>query len=408
MDTKTPDAIGFIEARGQRTYEALKDVSPRWRLVGGILLALVAVALAYEFFGSSVTKKTPPPPPVRVARAVQRTMPVVEHTIGTVIANAIVQVTARVSGELESAPFTEGQIVQQGQLLFQLDPRPFEAAVAQAQGQLGKDQASLASAQADKRRYDELYKENATSASQRDTSDAAANGLVATVQSDKAAVDMAQLNLIYAAIKAPFTGKTGPILIQPGNLITANATNPLVTLTQIQPVKVSFALPQSDLPRIQDRMRANKLTATIDVHGPGGARLTAPIDFVSNAVSDQTGTIELRATFANLDYKLVPGQLVDVGVTLNEISKAVVVPRDAVNAGPDKNFVYLLDKQSKVAMVPVDVLFDDGTNDAVHGNIRPGDSVVTEGQLRLVPGIKVSVTTRGNLKPPSRVAPGAQ
>jgi multidrug efflux system membrane fusion protein len=408
MDIKTHDAIGFIEARGQRTYEALKDVSPRWRLVGGILLALVAVALAYEFFGSSVTNKTPPPPPVRVARAVQRTMPVVEHTIGTVIANAIVQVTARVSGELESAPFTEGQIVQQGQLLFQLDPRPFEAAVAQAQGQLGKDQASLASAQADKRRYDELYKENATSASQRDTSDAAANGLVATVQSDKAAVDMAQLNLIYAAIKAPFTGKTGPILIQPGNLITANATNPLVTLTQIQPVKVSFALPQSDLPRIQDRMRANKLTATIDVHGPGGARLTAPIDFVSNAVSDQTGTIELRATFANLDYKLVPGQLVDVGVTLNEISKAVVVPRDAVNAGPDKNFVYLLDKQSKVAMVPVDVLFDDGTNDAVHGNIRPGDSVVTEGQLRLVPGIKVSVTTRGNLKPPSRVAPGAQ
>src|SRR5580693_4044688 len=314
MDIKTHDAIGFIEARGQRTYEALKDVSPRWRLVGGILLALVAVALAYEFFGSSVTKKTPPPPPVRVARAVQRTMPVVEHTIGTVIANAIVQVTARVSGELESAPFTEGQIVQQGQLLFQLDPRPFEAAVAQAQGQLGKDQASLVSAQADKRRYDELYKENATSASQRDTSDAAANGLVATVQSDKAAVDMAQLNLIYAAIKAPFAGKTGPILIQPGNMITANSTSPLVTLTQVQPVKVSFSLPQSDLPRIQERMRADKLTATIDVHGPGGAHLTAPIDFVSNAVSDQTGTIELRATFANLDYKLVPGQLVDVGV----------------------------------------------------------------------------------------------
>lgn len=407
MDKRTSDT--FERIGGQKAYEAIRDVGPRGRLIGGIVIALLAVFLLGRFIlGSGNEHKGPPPPPVRVAKADVRTIAVTERTLGTVIANAIVQMTARVSGELISAPFTEGQIVQQGQLLFQLDPRPFQAAVAQAEGQLGKDQATLLSAEADRRRYDELWKENATSASQRDTADATAKSLEATVKSDQAMLETAKLNLAYSEIRAPFTGKTGPILIQPGNLVTADSTNPLVTLTQIQPVKVSFALPQADLPRIQSRMRASSLVATVDIHGPGGARVTAPVDFVSNAVSDQTGTIELRATFPNQDYRLVPGQLVDVTVALDTIRNAVVVPRDAVNAGPEKDFVYVLGKDSRVRMVPIDVLFDDGTNDAIKGAIKRGDTVVTEGQLRLTPGVEVAVTKTPGLKSPAELVPGAQ
>ena len=239
-------------------------------------------------------------------------MTVVEHTLGTVVANATVQVTARVDGQMMSAGFKEGDIVHAGQVIFRLDPRPFQAAVEQAQGTLAKDQAMLASAHNDQIRYDTLFKQNAISQQQRDQADANAKALAATVQSDRAALDVAKLNLDYSVIHSPIDGKTGPILIQPGNLVIANGTNPLVTITQIQPVKVSFSLPQSDLPRIQNRAAQDTLTAAVDMHDTGGKPIQARVDFVSNAVSNTTGTIELRATFANADMRLVPGQLVDV------------------------------------------------------------------------------------------------
>jgi len=406
MDTRTPGT--FEGTRG--TPGGIRDVSPRARLVGGIVIALLAVFLVCKYvLAPAPERRTPPVAPVHVAKVIQEPMAITEHALGTVIANAIVQVTARVSGELVAAPFTEGQIVQEGQLLFALDPRPFEAAVAQAEGQLGKDRATLQSAEADRRRYDELWKENATSASQRDTADATAKSLEATLRSDEAAVEIAKLNLAYSKIRAPFTGKTGPILIQPGNLVTANGGTPLVTLTQIQPVKVSFALPQSDLPRIQSRMQSGSLAAIVDAHGSGGAHVTAPVDFVSNAVSDQTGTIELRATFPNTDGRLVPGQLVDVTIVIDTLEKALIVPRDAVNTGPERDFVYIVDKDSRAEMVPVDVLFDSGMNDAIRGRIRPGDLVVTEGQLRLAPGSKLDIANgRPGLKSPAEAAPGAQ
>ncbi len=407
MDTRSPDKLDVTADR--KSYSAFENIGPRTRLIGGIAIALLIVLFLWRLTsGMGEGGTTPPPPPVHVARAATRTMAVVEHTVGTVIANAMVQVTARVDGELVSAAFTEGQIVQQGQLLFQLDERPFKAALDQATATRAKDEATLLNALAEKRRFDALWNENAISASQRDAADATAKSLAATVRADRAAIDVARLNLGYAQIRAPFTGKTGPILIQPGNLITANSANPLVTLTQVQPVKVSFALPQNDLPRIQRRMRSGGLVAQVDVHGSGGARLTAPVDFVSNAVSGQTGTIELRATFPNNDLRLVPGQLVDVTVTLDAIANAVVVPRDAVNAGPDRNFVYVVDAQSKVRAVPVDVLFDDGAFDAVEGDVKSGDTVVTEGQLRLVPGIAVAVVAGTGGAPRVQTAPGAQ
>jgi multidrug efflux system membrane fusion protein len=167
-----------------------------------------------------------------------------------------------------------------------------------------------------------------------------------------------------------------------------------VTITQIQPVKVSFSLPQSDVPRIQAQMRAGGLTATVRVHDAAGKNLRAPVTFIGNEVDDKTGTIEMRATYDNADNALVPGQLVDVKVALKDIPKAVVVPHDAINVGPESRFVYVVSGENKADMRPVNVLYDDGTQAAISGKVKAGDRVVTEGQLRLVPDIEVTIANR--------------
>ncbi|HVU19259.1 MAG TPA: efflux RND transporter periplasmic adaptor subunit [Rhizomicrobium sp.] len=356
----------------------------------GVALAVALVWAAVQFFSGPAT---PPQfaPPVKAVAAVRTNVTVVEHTLGTVVANATVQVTARVDGQMMSTGFKEGDIVHSGQILFRLDPRPFIAALEQAKAALAKDQAMLLSAQNDRKRYDTLFKAGAASSQQRDQADATAKGLVATVQSDRAAVDVAKLNLAYSQIHSPIDGKTGPILVQPGNLVVANGSAPLVTITQIQPVKVSFSLPQSDLPRIQERQRQGKLTASIDTHATGGKPMIAAVDFVGNAVSNTTGTIELRATFANTDLSLVPGQLIDVSVALNNLRGAIVVPREAVNVGPDGRYVYVVGKDNNADLRPVQVLFDNGATMAISGNLKAGDKVITDGQLRVVPGKPVTV-----------------
>ncbi len=390
MNIRIPSALESFPDSVQKLPDALRT-NTRARLIAGIIGIVLVAGLAWWWFTPAAKPKGPPPAPVKVAAAGTKTVMITEHTVGTIVANATVQVTAQVGGQMMAAAFKEGDIVRAGQLIFRLDPRPFQAALEQAQGTLAKDQASLVSARNDQVRYDTLYKQNAASQQQRDQADATAKGLVATVQSDKAAVDMARLNLGYSMIHSPVNGKTGPILVQPGNLVTANASNPLVTITQIQPVKVSFFLPQTDLPRIQARMAQKKMAATLHMQGEGGKTLSAPVDFVSNAVSNMTGTIELRATFANEDSVLVPGQLADVAVSLGQIDNATVVPHDAVNLGPSSSYVWVVDKQSKARMVNVQVLNDDGTIAAIKGNVKRGANLIVDGALRVVAGTTVSV-----------------
>ncbi len=330
-----------------------------------------------------------------------------EHTIGTIVANSTVQVTSRVEGQLVAAHFKEGDIVHKGDLLFELDPRPFQAALAQAAATQKRDQAQLVSAQNDARRYTYLAAQGAASRSQADQFSAQANALAATVAADRASVETARLNLLYSRITAPIDGKTGPILIQPGNVVPANGTNPLVVISQIQPVKVSFFLPQADLPRVQDQMRAHKLFASLQVHDAANTRLTAPVDFIANAVDNTTGTVELRATFDNSDFRLVPGQLLDVSVSLASLPNATVIPREAINQGPQGRYVYVVENGNAV-MRSIDLLYDDGTIAAIAGDVRPGDRVITDGQLRVAPGKPVTVVT-GHAAPPPHLArqPGA-
>ena len=351
-------------------------------LIGGVALA---VALAGFWYFTH----TPAPParravvaPVKVAAVDIGNMPVIERTIGTVMANSTVQINARIQGQMLKAYFKEGQMVKTGDILFQIDPRPYQATLDNALAQL-----ATAKAKAD--RYNRLSTENAIAGQQVD--DAQAAYLEA-----KAAVESARLNVEFTTIRSPVNGKTGAILIQPGNIIaaaTASTTaSSLVSITEIQPVKISLSLPQSDLPRIQEMQRTKGLTIAIALHeAGGGADIQVPVNFIGNAVTNTTGTIELRGSYDNPDLALVPGQLVDVTVALSEIPNATLVPREAVNTGPDGQFVYAV-KDGAAVQIPVKVLFDDGVEDAVSGNLKKGDQVITEGQLRVIPGAKVSVS----------------
>ena len=213
------------------------------------------------------------------------------------------------------------------------------------------------------------------------------------VVTDKAAVDAAQINLAYTRITSPVEGKTGAIFIQPGNVIPAvsASSQPLVTITQIQPIKLSFMLPQNGLAQIQNQYAQHKLVAIIPMAGAPGGSEKAPVDFVSNMVSASTGTIELRADFPNTDMRLVPGQTVNVSATIDQMTNVTVVPRDAVNLGPDSAFVLVVDENGKAWSRAVKVLSDDGVNDAVQGDVKPGDKVVTDGQLRVVSGQRVRI-----------------
>ncbi len=374
----------------------------RARALGLILsfrfaLALVAIALAALLlwrFTSTRSVPSNPPPPVVVARAEVRNVTAVEHTIGTIVAVATVQVASQVSGQLMSAGFQEGQIVHAGDTLFQIDSRPIAAALQQAQAALVRDRANAVKAEGDRTRYIALLAQGAASTQQRDQAIATADADEATVKLDQAAVAAAQLNLGYTTIRSPITGKTGAILVQPGNLVAANnSASPLVTIAQVEPIKVSVSLPQSDLPRLTEQMRAGRLKAIVDLHG--GAPIAMPVDFIGNQVDARTGTIELRATFPNADHRLVPGQLVDVGITMNDYPNATVVPRDAVSLGPTGRYVYVVSNDGIARTRDVTELYDDGSNMAIAGDVKPGDTVIVQGQLRVVSGQPVSVANGG-------------
>jgi multidrug efflux system membrane fusion protein len=364
-----------------------------------ILVGVAVLMLLIGGFWYFTHTSTPPPrragaAPVKVASVDIGSMPVVEHTIGTVMANSTVQVNARIQGQMIQAFFKEGQMVKAGDVLFQIDPRPYQAIHDNAV-------ASMATTQAKADRYARLKAENAIAPQEYE--DAQAAYLQA-----KATAEAARLNLEYTTIKAPIGGKTGPILIQPGNMIaaaTASTTaSSLVTINEIQPVKISLSLPQSDLPRIQARQAKGGLTLLISMHDAGGKDIEVPVNFIGNAVTSTTGTIELRASYPNPDMALVPGQLVDVTVALAEISNATLVPREAVNTGPDGQFVYAV-RDGRAEQVPVKVLFDSGVDDAVAGDLHKGEMVVTEGQLRIVPGAKVSIS--GTKARPAKSGKGA-
>ncbi|MGV8998224.1 MAG: efflux RND transporter periplasmic adaptor subunit [Parvibaculaceae bacterium] len=374
----------------------MNRLNKRWIYVSGGLL-LVALFLLRGPLGLSggAKQKTDQASPVTVATAEIADVPVYAQAIGTVMANATVQIRPRIDGAIVAVRFRDGQLVKAGDLLFEIDRAPYEAALRAAQANLDRDEAQLSNASRDLGRTTELTRKGYASAQSRDTASTSRKALAAGVAASQAAVDQAQLQLGYTEIRSPIDGKTGPVLVDAGNIVQASSANALVTVTQIQPVKISFSLPQQNLPQLQQEMKAGTLLAALHLHDAtlpdDKAAPTAKVNFIDNTVNATTGTIELRATYDNSDLAFVPGEFVDVNVRLAELKDVVTVPGEAVNTGQNGLYVFTVSADNKATMRPVTMLYQNGSTAAVKGEITAGDRVITDGQLRLLPGTLVHV-----------------
>jgi multidrug efflux system membrane fusion protein len=339
--------------------------------------------------------------PVVVATATQGEFQVRDHTIGTVSIDATVQVKSRVEGQVMEAVFTEGQMVRKGDLLFRIDPLQYQAQLKQAQAALARDQAQLDNAQSDLKRFSDLAKKGFATTQQQEQASAQAKVLTAAIMADQAAIDIAQLDLGYTEIRSPIDGKTGRILVEAGNLVKANDM-PLVVINQLQPISVTLALPQRDLPLLQRRMAKGKLAVIIAIPGDSnGGRMKGKVDFINNAVDAASGTIQLKASFDNADLRLVPAQLVDAVIVLQTLDDALTIPSEAINDGQAGRYVYVVQADKTVAVHNVTVAHEEDGRSVISEGLKPGDTVVVDGQLRLAPGMKVSIKANAGAGQPA-------
>ena len=364
----------------------------KWnRIAAGCVSCAALLGLA-----ACARKSAPPPPeavPVTAAAVERKSIPVEITAIGHVEAYSTVSVKSQVNGTLMSVGFREGQPVRQGDLLFRIDPRPFEATLAQAQANLARDRAQEKNAAAEIERYAALVQKDYVTREQYDQVKANAEALASTVKAGEAAVENARLQLLYCTIAAPISGRTGSLLLHPGNVVKANDDKPMVVINQVQPVYVTFASPESFLADLQSRPRGASLAVSAAPAGDPSHPRRGELTFVDNAVDPTTGTITAKATFANTDGTLWPGQYVNVAVVLKNEPDAVVVPSPAVQTGQSGPYVYVIKADSTVESRPVAIERTQGTLSIVSKGLAPGEQVVTDGQLRLTPGVRVEVKT---------------
>lgn len=390
----TPVSLEKLFARGPDTRPAVS----RRRLRRALLAATVGAPLVLAACGGS--HQTPsgarPPVPVTTAPVVRQTMPVTLRAIGNVEAIETVAVRARIGGELLRIGFREGDSVRRGDVLFVIDPRPYEAALAQAEAVLARDRALFAKAQADIARYAGLVKADYVTKEQYDQITADAAALEAVVAADTAAVQTARLNLEYCTISAPVSGRTGNLGVKVGNLVKANDDAAMVTINQVSPIYVSFSVPAQHLPAVLAHRSAGIAVLAAAPDDPENPQ-RGELSFVDNAVDTSSSTILLKGTFANRDEALWPGQFVDVTMVLGEEPDRVVCPSAAVQTGQQGHYVFVVAGDRTVEMVNVEVDRMDERDAVIASGLSGGETVVTDGQLRLVPGAVVEVT--GSQKP---------
>lgn len=328
--------------------------------------------------------------PVSIAAVVQKSVPVTLPAIGTVVPLSSVAVKSRVDGQIFEQDFKEGQTVHKGDLLFTIDPRPFDAAVRQAEANVARDKAQLEGAKLDLTRYSELAKSGFAAQQKYEESRTAVDSLEGTMKADEAALETARLNQAYTAIRSPIDGRTGSVLIHPGNLVKANDTLSLVVINQLHPINVSFAVPEQYLPEITRRMAEQPLEVQARIADDAEPPMTGQLSFVNNAVDTATGTIMLKAMFPNDDERLVPGAFVRVKLLLKTLDNAIIVPTAAIQNGQNGSYVYVVGSDQAVEERNVSGLTEIGDETAVATGLKDGEKVVTDGQLRLRPGIKVT------------------
>ena len=328
--------------------------------------------------------------PVTVAHVEQRAVPFEIPATGTAEPVQTVSVQAQVTGVLTHATFHEGDDVAAGQVLFEIDPRLFQAALDQAKAMLARDQAQHQAAELDAQRYAQLVKQDYVTKSDYDAKRAAADALQATIRADSAAVANAALNLEWATIRAPIAGRTGRLLVREGNLVRANNPDPLVIINQIHPILVRFAVPEGNLAGIQ-RYRRNRLPVLVSPSKSDTVFTEGALSFVDNSVDTTTGTVLLKAEFPNRDNALWPGEFLNVRLQLYVEDSAVVVPSQAVMNGQQGTYLLVVNQDGTARSQPVTVERTAGAYAVIAQGVRAGDEVVTDGQVRLVTGAAVEV-----------------
>ncbi len=393
-------------ARGRGLSQDPSMRCPRTAIALAVALAALAT-LACTPGGRAESAGAPPGPgrgsgaapvPVAVGGVVQKAMPLDVRVIGTVEAASNVAIRAQITGALTSVNFKDGDDVTDGQLLFTIDHRPLEAALKQTEANLQRDIAQAANAREQAKRFSDLAARGIATREQVDTSRANVQALEGTLGADQAAVENARVQLEYATIKSPISGRTGALMAFPGNLVRANDTAPLVVINQISPIRVAFAVPEAQLARLKRYMALGDVY--VEAVAPNEPPAVGRITFTDNAVDQTTGTIKVKGTFPNSDRRLWPGQYVNVVVKLATDPNAIVVETVAVQAGPQGSYVYVVKADQTVEFRPVEVGRVVGAETIIASGLSAGETVVTDGHLRLVPGSRVS---RKDI--PSKVTP---
>ena len=373
---------------------------PRMTFAAASRAAVVLALAAWSALAASGCDKKQqdrkPRVPVAVATAVERAMPFSLTATGSIEAIETAQVGSQVGGMVTRVGFQEGAEVHQGDVLFELDPRLYRAAYEELKASLARDRAQAHAARLDAQRSQMLYEQQLTSQAEYEQKTAAAEGLDAAVAADSASLEAARLNVQYATVRAPISGRTGRLLVHVGDYVKAATSEPLVTINRVDPVRVRFAVPQDVVPQIaRHRDAAYVVIHTSDADSVGRRGRLA---FVDNAVDPASGTLTLKGEFDNRDRSLVPGQFVDVRLVLYTDPKAVIVPSPAITTGPQGPYVYVLNADSTVSPRPVGVSRAVDELTILTNGLKAGETVVTDGQLRLSPGARVIVRSGGGFQ----------
>lgn len=370
------------------------------RRVVMVILVVVAAVVAYRFFASNNAETPespkgmagPPATAVSAVTAKQGDLPVKVSALGTVQPLASIAVRPRVEGELIEVNFTEGETVQQGQLLAQIDPRDYQAQLDQAKGQLAQDQAQLASAREDLTRFEQLSKTNYVSRQELEQQRQLVRQYEGTVASDQANVRSAQVQLDYTSITASITGVAGIRNVDPGNIVQLGDTDPIVTLTQLDPISVIFSLPSRYVNTVRAHLTAGD-QPRVDVTGPDDETFSGKLTSVDSNINSATGTIRLRATLDNPEGGLYPNAYVDVSLVSQTLKDQVIIPEPAVQTGQDGNYVYVIGDDDTVSRRTVTLAANQGTQSAISEGLSPGERVVVDGVDSLREGAKVRVVS---------------
>jgi multidrug efflux system membrane fusion protein len=382
-----------------KTNAKVRETASGFRLQDTAIVLVIAVLFGLFVASSCSSRSKEQPRPdsavlVTVADVTLKTVPLQLSAIGHAVAHSTVTVKPQIDGELIAVDFREGQDVKTGDVLFKIDPRPFEEQLRKDEATLAKDQALEEQAAREEERYKQLVEKEYVSREQYDQIKANAQAAEATVKADMALVENDRLMLEYTTIRSPIDGRTGPLLVNEGNIVTANSTE-LVTINTVSPIYAVFSVPEQNLPDVEKYAAKRRLKVQAIVPGHENNPVEGYLSFIDNTVDSETGTIQLRATFQNRDETLWPGQFVNIVLTLAERSDVPVIPAQALQSGQSGQYVFVVNSDKTVESRQVTVMRMLNGEAAIEKGLAAGETVVTDGQLQLVPGAKVEIKNAG-------------